>query len=69
MNIGLGQQNYLHTLLQRKNPTSEFLKGDYETGYPIYKVAEKLDQKKYKYILALLFNDKVEQAEKELQSI
>lgn len=59
--IGLNQQEYLFTLLQRKNPDSKFLIGDYENGYPLFKIP--LDEHSYKKVLALLFNDKPNEAE------
>ena len=58
--IGLGQQNYLYSLLQRKNGDSSLLTPEF------WSIARKLEVPHYKRILALLYNNKIQEAENEL---
>lgn len=61
--IGLSKQNYLYSLLQRKNPSSDLLNENFWTK------ADKLEEPLYKKVLALLFNNKSEEAEKILKDL
>ena len=63
MPIGLGQMNYLYSLLQQKNPNSALLNPDFWSLRP------KIDNQLRAKLIALMTNNKTQRAEEILKNL
>lgn len=61
--IGIGQITHMYELLQSKKPDSELLNDNF------WKLRDKMDDSHRSRILALIYNNKVEEAESILKQL